>query len=119
MGRGPIWTAAEEQRLVAMMTAGIAPNEIAVRINRTAMAVHSRCVLLRSRGYRVPYARIGASTKARRRADAPVVTAPRKTRPCLGGCGRPVVRDGIQFLCPHCRTRSAGPFDVPAVVRYR
>lgn len=118
------WTDADDVTLIDMMRDGVTQAAIAARLGRTLMAVQFRCVALRARGFDIP-AGHAAYWTARRLAGAsaaakpPISRPPRKTRPCLGGCGRQVVRDGIQFLCPHCRTRSAGPFDTPAVVRYR
>lgn len=33
--------------------------------------------------------------------------AQKKTGPCLGGCGKTIVRDGVVFMCPACRSRGA------------
>jgi len=104
MGRGPAWTGAEDKRLVALMEEGLAPTVIAERLKRTICAVHKRCSDLRASGIRVAYARPGLRTA--KPAPPPIVLAPRQQRPCLGGCGRLIVRDGITFMCPHCRNRA-------------
>lgn len=126
VSRGPAWTKEADAQLIAMMRAGIPPREIAEEIDRTPVAIQSRCSQLRRQGIDIPHAVTGAAAKAYERPTPESPSPHAKPKPRRGRTRRPCMCCGAPFdsegphnrMCGRCRTCSAGPFDTPAVLRY-